>query len=514
MSLHRGLALSAMIASMLSDVNAQGPVGGKDSSKLQIHIPQALFQEGGYEHREALFGVPPYGGSISQMVYYADSDLCDSNVDTRKGFPIRGVDDAGVMLPWPSPYILMVDRGSCTFVQKVRNAQRSGAAAVVIADTTCLCSMGDLCQDSNAECEPREPLMADDGSGADITIPSFLMFKQDADKVKAQLRSNSMVQMEMGWSLPSPDNRVEYDLWTTPTDLVVRDFMQTYKEAAVALGNRAYFTPHMYIYDGMLSNCQGDDGENQCYNLCTNNGRYCATDPDNNLDKGISGADVVVESLRRLCIWKVYGKDDGVGEKWWNYVNEFMVRCDNPDFFMSGECVDDVYKRVGINGGKVNKCMDDSGGVEDDIENELLSNELSYKEQAGVVIIPALFVNKVVIRGTLNFKTIFQAVCAGYLTGTEPDICSMCSSCPDEYKCTVNGYCEGNNTAHGIKGNVSGGVFISTLIGMTCLFFIAGACQYRRQQSQMRDAVKGVVAEYMPVGQDGKGMVGDDTQIT
>lgn len=69
--------------------------------------------------------------------------------------------------------------------------------------------------------------------------------------------------------------------------------------------SRAYFTPHMYIYDGARSNCIGENNEDQCDTLCTNNGRYCATDPDGDLDKGISGAQVVVESLRRLCIVSV-----------------------------------------------------------------------------------------------------------------------------------------------------------------------------------------------------------------
>ena len=82
----------------------------------------------------------------------------------------------------------MVDRGGCTFVQKVRNAQRSGAAGVIIADNTCLCSAGDSCHsDPGTDCETREPIMADDGSGADISIPSFLMFKQDADPIKAEV---------------------------------------------------------------------------------------------------------------------------------------------------------------------------------------------------------------------------------------------------------------------------------------------------------------------------------------
>jgi hypothetical protein len=85
---------------------------------LSPQIPHSLFKEEGYDHREALFGIPPYGGSIAQNVYYADSDLCDPNVDTSSGYPSRPK-SGGKMEPWQSPYILMVDRGACTFVKKV-----------------------------------------------------------------------------------------------------------------------------------------------------------------------------------------------------------------------------------------------------------------------------------------------------------------------------------------------------------------------------------------------------------
>ena len=63
-------------------------------------MPQTLFRSDGYDHREALFGVPPYGGSIAQSVYYAASDLCDPTVDTRAGYPIRAKDSTGKMEPW------------------------------------------------------------------------------------------------------------------------------------------------------------------------------------------------------------------------------------------------------------------------------------------------------------------------------------------------------------------------------------------------------------------------------
>jgi hypothetical protein len=88
-----------------------------DSLSPCIHrtqIPHNLYKPEGYEHKEALFGMPPYGGSIAQNVYYVDSTLCDDVVDNTKGYPERENN-----APWPSPFILMIDRGNCTFTKKV-----------------------------------------------------------------------------------------------------------------------------------------------------------------------------------------------------------------------------------------------------------------------------------------------------------------------------------------------------------------------------------------------------------
>ena len=64
----------------------------------------------------------------------------------------------------------MVDRGGCSFVQKVRNAQHYGAAAVLISDNKCMCSDQDCnSKFSPSECETAEPIMADDGSGSDVS---------------------------------------------------------------------------------------------------------------------------------------------------------------------------------------------------------------------------------------------------------------------------------------------------------------------------------------------------------
>jgi len=481
---------------MTKTVVAQGGIGGI-TSKLQVQLPQELKKDGGYDHREALFGLPPYGGSIEQSVYYADADLCDGNLDySRGGYPTRENDEAGVMAPWKAPFILMVDRGECTFVKKVRNAQKLGAAGVIIADSTCLCAAGDACvSEGDSYCESKEPVMADDGSGSDVTIPSFLMFKQDADPIKGYLKQDKIVRMTMSWALPRPDSRVEYSMWTTPKEVLSRPLQREFRHVAKALDSHAQFTPHMYVYDGLYAGCQSPTGENQCFNLCTNSGRYCATDPDDDLDVGISGADVVKESLRRICIWKEYG-GDGIGMPWWDYVDEFLYRCDTEDYFMSEDCVKDCMQRANVDYSKIKICMDDAGGLEGDVENTILEDELTAREAAGVVILPSFYVNNAPLRGAPSINEVFEAICAGYATGSEPNACKKCNMCDDVTKCVIAGHCPG---AVDSFDTVSFPVFMGTLAAVVLCFGCLGIIQWQRSQRQMRSQVRGIMAEYMPI---------------
>lgn len=347
-------------------------------------------------------------------------------------------------------------------------------------------------------CESNEPIMADDGSGSDISIPSFLMFKRDADLIKDELKNNRPVQAEMKWSLPNPDDRVEYDLWTIPSDPVSKEFLKNFKKLALVLGDKAYFTPHMYIYDGIRSHCQGSGGENFCYNLCTNNGRYCATDPDNDLERGISGADVVKEALRRICIWNHYGAENGVGEVWWDYVNQFALRCSDADFFANPDCIKDAYKNAKVDGEKIERCMIDSGDPAKDTPNTKLDMEIASQTQRGVVVIPTAFVNTAAIRGSLTSSNVFTAICAGYSDGNVPPICQKCAKCADAVDCVSKGYCSSSGQSEPAQG-VSTHTFATSMFFVIALFGGLGVWHYKRTREEMRDQVRGILAEYMPL---------------
>ena len=63
--------------------------------------------------------------------------------------------------------VLLIERGDCTFVTKVRNVEKAGANVALIGDNKL--------EDSEIF------IMSDDGSGHSINIPSFFIDKKTSD---------------------------------------------------------------------------------------------------------------------------------------------------------------------------------------------------------------------------------------------------------------------------------------------------------------------------------------------
>mmetsp|Transcript_24093 Transcript_24093/g.54675 ORF Transcript_24093/g.54675 Transcript_24093/m.54675 type:complete len:138 (+) Transcript_24093:281-694(+) len=89
---------------------------------------------GGFAHVESLFGPSQTNATLVASVIYAGSQLCsrtDASMSTWYPPTIHSGETTGELISPPDRFILMVDRGGCTFVRKVRNAQNLGATAVV-----------------------------------------------------------------------------------------------------------------------------------------------------------------------------------------------------------------------------------------------------------------------------------------------------------------------------------------------------------------------------------------------
>ncbi|KAG5142430.1 hypothetical protein JHK82_018125 [Glycine max] len=93
-----------------------------EKNNLKITSPKSL--RGIYECAIGNFGVPKYGGTMIGSVVYPKSN--------QNG--CRNFDASLSSKPGTFPTFVLVDRGDCYFTLKAWNAQKGGAAAILVAD--------------------------------------------------------------------------------------------------------------------------------------------------------------------------------------------------------------------------------------------------------------------------------------------------------------------------------------------------------------------------------------------
>ena len=108
-------------------------------------------------------------------------------------------------------------------------------------------------------------------------------------------------------------------------------------------------------------------------------------------------------------------------------------------------------------------------------------------------------------RGAVTANGVFNMICNGFLDGTAPSICSACQFSNDLDECvTSGGTSGGNGGSSGGGGGISTGTLVFSLLFTIGIMGAAGFVYYKRTQREMRDQVRGILAEYMPLD-DGAG---------
>ncbi|KAL5773742.1 hypothetical protein ACOSP7_013385 [Xanthoceras sorbifolium] len=380
-----------------------------EKSSISVLSPLSLRSK----HDSAIgnFGVPEYGAYMVGSVVYPQKGAFGC-------LPFDG--DKPFKSKLSRPTVLLLDRGECYFALKVWNGQQAGAAAVLVADNIDepLITMDSPEESSDAE-----------GYVEKIGIPSALIDRSFGESLKEAFKKSEDVVIRLDWreSMPHPDQRVEYELWTNSNDECgIRcdeqmNFIRNFKGHAQILERAGYtlFTPHYITWY-----CpQAFILSSQCKSQCINHGRYCAPDPEQDFGEGYQGKDVVFENLRQLCVHRV-ANESNRSWVWWDYVTDFHIRCSMKEKRYSKECANDVMKSLGLPIEKIKKCM---GDPKADVENEVLKTEQELQIGRGsrgdVTILPTLVINNVQYRGKLERTAVLKAVCAGFRETTDPPIC-------------------------------------------------------------------------------------------
>lgn len=86
----------------------------------------------------------------------------------------------------------------------------------------------------------------------------------------------------MSWAMPNPDDRVEWELWTSSNDGLMQSFKESFKETISALGDSQLFAPHYIVLNG--SGFDFDPSE------CTNGGRCVSRETSSPSAAALRGA--------------------------------------------------------------------------------------------------------------------------------------------------------------------------------------------------------------------------------
>ena len=136
--------------------------------------------------------------------------------------------------------ILLMDRGECSFVTKVRNAERAGASLVVVVD--------------NKVENITNVIMGDDGTGVGIRIPSMLIGKSDGKILKdfAKLKQGATLSAE--FTVKVSDDIVNMEFWYSSNNIRSLDFLKEFDKYALGFEGKVQFTPRFVTW--ACPNCE------------------------------------------------------------------------------------------------------------------------------------------------------------------------------------------------------------------------------------------------------------------
>lgn len=385
------------------------------NSKIKVYEPESLknkFLNGEIETNLATFGDIPYGASLYGRILY-DIDNTDTEMACK---PLTTINVGNIFAYGYDTFpVVMVDRGSCSFVTKTRNAQIIGAKVIIIIN--------------NNDDDINNIYAIDDGTGTDINIPAILISKKDGDILKEYLKKKPQfenLQVLIEFEIPKSDV-INFELIMSSTNKEMYNLISELEEPLVHFDNKVLnFYPVYYIQShpewipgmkrgdksstGMSGSNTGDNKgvkEEKEINSpdCFGNGAYCYFFDTEALDLNVfQGQQVLLEDLRQICIFKER-KEIEINE-FIQYMKAFYSNCIITSIPSIDEsCSKKSMKSIGFDDMKI-KGIDDcvKGSFKNadksvwyKTDNELLKKEKRFLRKMHVILNPSVIVNKKLI---------------------------------------------------------------------------------------------------------------------
>lgn len=351
----------------------------------------------------ATFGAPSYGERVVGKLLYGESllghDHCSAADYVLEEFEKAGknvVEKEGGDKKLVN--VVVVRRGQCSFVQKVRIAQEKNAHAVIMVDKK---------SSQKTSEEIQRVVMADDGNGSMVKIPSMLISNHEGEKLLQSMRSGPVI-VELAWDIPRAEV-VLVDFWMSSGSEESFQFLEAFKDAVGVLKYHLQFVPHYHVFSLPPGSNYG--------HLCADatKARHCAPDPDG--PGPITGQMVVSEDLRELCLWHISAasnpyQDPAVkgatySRLFWEYVARRRADCPlagtDPKYTFGDACSLRLMKELGVDQDALVRCIrkNQDRYLDAEVENVAWSPQ-------------ALRINGWRYNGPLDREAVLKAICSGF----------------------------------------------------------------------------------------------------
>jgi hypothetical protein len=308
-------------------------------SKLVVYGPQELIDS--FEGKKAQinanyanFGHIPYGQSLIGSIYFDETDPLGCDKVEPSVLEDEIVDE--IVEDTIPTKILLMDRGECSFVTKVRNAERAGASLVVVID--------------NKVENITNVIMGDDGTGVGIRIPSMLIGKSDGQILKdfAKLKQGATLSAE--FTVKVSDDVVNMEFWYSSNNIRSLDFLKEFDKYAKGFEGKVEFTPRFVTW--ACPNCEGKFVNEECMS----GGKYCAPNHIRTEFMNVLGKDILMEDLRQSCLHTKLSKNMQQSV-WFDYIKTVHSLCFD---FISESCSKQAHERLGLDFIGTKKCVNTS----------------------------------------------------------------------------------------------------------------------------------------------------------
>ena len=232
--------------------------------------------------------------------------------------------------------IMIARRGQCSFVSKVRNAERAGASLLVVVD--------------NQLEKVNSIIMGDDGTGTGIRIPSMLIGKGDGEKLIAFAKQKKAATLSAEFAVKEKSSKVDVELWYSSNNQLALDFIKEFDRYAHKLGEYINITPRFVTWGCPV--CTEDFRRDECFGK----GEYCAPNHVKDDFNRVKGRDIIMEDLRQSCLHTNLLKQ-GKEARWWDCIKEVHSECFG---FISESCSKRAHELRKFDWEETQKCVKES----------------------------------------------------------------------------------------------------------------------------------------------------------